>query len=120
MCLPSNKEQTTSSIPYLRGKYRQKLGDYGLIGKLRISSEMSEHEVEQEIRDVFATPMWNRSDFPFFYLQPTGAGSHTLTLPSVSHSFHWTPQQVAKLGSHKQPIYILAQEELYYPKSHVC
>lgn len=60
---------------------------------------MSKHEVEQEIQNVFATPMLNRSDFPFFHLQP---GSRTLTLPSVFHSFHWTPQQVAKLRSHKQ------------------
>ena len=81
---------------------------------------MSEDEVELEIRGVFANQMWNRNDFPFSYLQPTGAGSRTLTLPSVSHSFHWTPQQVAKLGSHKQPIYILAKEELCYPEMPVC
>ena len=53
-----------------------------------------------------------RSDLPFIFLQPAGAGSRILTVPSVSSSFGWTAPQVAKLGPNKQSIYILAKEKL--------
>ena len=56
--------------------------------------------------------MSGKTDFPFIFLQPTGAGSKTLTVPSVSSSFSWTAQQVAKLGANKQSFYILAKEKL--------
>lgn len=39
-------------------------------------------------------------------------GTRTLTIPSVSDSFSWTAQQVAKLCNNKQAIYILALDEL--------
>ena len=74
---------------------------------------MSVDDVKDEVCSVFSKPMGNRKDFPFIFLQPTGAGSRTLTIPSVSTSFSWTPQQVAKLGSgNKQSIFILAQDDL--------
>ena len=81
----------------------------GLIGKLHLSTEMSVEEVQREIRSVFCRAMDNRDDFPFVFLQPTGVGSRSLTIPAVSASFMWTAQQVARL---KTPIYILAQDEL--------
>ena len=56
--------------------------------------------------------MGGRSDFHFQFLQSTGVGTKTLTIPSVSDSFSWTAQQVAKLGNNKQAIYILALDEL--------
>ena len=61
---------------------------------------------------MFGQPIGQRSDFPFVFLQPTGAGSRTLTIPSTSSTFSWTASQVAKLGGYKQTIYILAQEKL--------
>lgn len=68
------------------------------------------------MRSVFSQPMGGKSDgFPFAFLQPTGVGSKTLTVPCVSSSFSWTAQQVAKLGTCKQAIYILAQDELVFP-----
>ena len=73
---------------------------------------MSVEEVEKEIRSVFKGPMEGRPDFKFSYLQPTGVGTKTLSIPPVSDTFSWTPQQVAKLGGNKQAIYILAQEDL--------
>lgn len=110
ICLPD--EHGVSRVPYPRGKYRAKLAALGLIGKIRLLSSMTVQEVENEIRSVFKKPMGSIADFPFQYLQSTGGGSRTLTVPCVSSSFSWTAQQVAKLGSSVQPIYIMAKDEL--------
>lgn len=110
ICIPDSK--SCQKIPYPRGKYRSQLGEDGVIGKIRLISTMT------EVRSVFQEAMSNRSDFPFVFLQPTGKGARTLTKPSVSNSFCWTAQQVAKLGGHKSPIYILAKEKLTLPE--VC
>ena len=111
VCLPSS-HGSVGNIPFPRGKFRTKLGEKGLIGKIRLTSQMSVLEVEDEIRSVFQGPMGGSNDFCFHFLQSTGLGSKTLTLPSVSSSFIWTPQQVARLGNNKQPIYIMADDEL--------
>ena len=68
-----------------------------------------------EVRSVFRKVMQSRLDFCFVFLQPTGTGAQTLTVPSISNSFSWTAQQVAKLGGHKSPIYILAKDKLTLP-----
>ena len=73
---------------------------------------MTVEEVEDEIRSVFKHPMNSRDDFLFIYLQPTGCGSRSLTVPALSSSFDWTSQQVAKLGGNKGTMYIMAQDEL--------
>ena len=73
---------------------------------------MSVSEVEKEIRSVFQQPMNGQQDFPFLYLQPTGSGTRSLTVPALSSSFKWTVQQVAKLGGNKGIIYIMAQDNL--------
>ena len=116
ICIPDSK--SSQNISYPRGKYRSQLGEDGLIGKIRLISTMTESEVMDEVRSVFQEAMSNRSDFPFVFLQPTGSGARTLTAPSVSNSFCWTAQQVAKLGGHKCPIYILAKDKLTLPE--VC
>ena len=108
MCLPYSVEP----VAYPRGKYRTKLGEKGLIGKIRLTSTMSVEDVENEVRSVFHGPMDGREDFHFNFLQPTGVGTKTLTVPSVSSSFCWTAQQVAKLGTNKQAIYIMAVDVL--------
>ena len=59
--------------------------------------------------------MGSRADFPFVFLQPTGIGARTFTVPYVSNLFCWTAQQVAKMGGHKTPIYILAKDALTLP-----
>ena len=76
---------------------------------------MTEDEVWAEVRSVFCKPMRGRSDFVFHYLQPTGAGSRSLSIPSVSASFSWSAQQVVKLAVSKQTIYILAEDDLAIP-----
>lgn len=107
VCLPWSIELSLQ-FSYPRGKYRTKLAEKGLIGKIRLTSTMSVEDVENEVRYVFYGPMGGRDDFCFDFLQPTGVGTKTLTVPSVSSSFRWTAQQVAKLGSNKQSIYIVA------------
>ena len=54
----------------------------------------------------------NRPNFPFQFLQPSGCGSSALVISSVSTSFQWTTQQVAKLSMTKGNIYILAKDKL--------
>ena len=84
----------------------------GLTGKIHLSSEMTDKDVENEIRTIFKGLMQNNPSFPFVYLQ-SGGGSKTLTIPSQSASFRWTPRQVAH-SSQSSTIFILAQDDLYH------
>ena len=95
-----------------RGKYRAELAGSGLVGKLYLASTMNEEEVATEVRTVFKEQVNNDPHFPFVYLQSAGGGSKSLTIPSQSSSFKWTPQQVARLSGQSGTIYILAQSEL--------
>lgn len=104
-----------SVVPYPRSHYRSELGACGLIGKIHITSDMSVQEVEQEVRSVFTRPMKGSGTFQFMYLQPTGGGNRSLTIPSVSSSYEWTPQQVAKLANARGAIYIMALEDMDLP-----
>ena len=72
---------------YPRSKYRADLASWGLIGKLYLTSTMSDEEVIAEICTVFKDQMNNNPKFPFVYLQPTGGRSKSLTIPSQSSSF---------------------------------
>ena len=112
VCLPRSCATGDRYVCFPRGKYRANLGKAGLIGKVRIKSDMSPSEVLDKIRSVFRVQMGNRRDFPFEFLQPTGCGSYALTIPNVSSLFDWTPQQVAKLSSSKGSIFILAKDKL--------
>lgn len=73
---------------------------------------MSVQDVESEIRSVFKEAMSKNENFPFTYLQSTGCGSRSLTVPSLSSSFNWTVHQVAKLGSNKGTMYVMEEKEL--------
>ena len=117
ICLPltvQNKQQG-HNMAFPRGRYRASLAQYGLIGKLWITSDMTEDDVANEILSIFKVPMKNQSNFPFVYLQSTGGGAKSLMVPSVSSSFKWTAEQVVRLAGQKGTIYILAQEELNLP-----
>lgn len=65
------------------GKYRTWLPEKSLIGKIYLESTMTEDKVQAEVRPVFSKAMSGRSDFPFSYLQPTGAGMRSLSVFSV-------------------------------------
>lgn len=115
VCLPQSRRNKTTkggNFMYPRGKYRCQLASLGLIGKVHLISTMSAEEVTAEICTVFKDQMNNNLQFPFAYLQSTGGGSKSLTIPSQSASFIWTPQQVARLSGQSGTIYILAQSEL--------
>ncbi len=114
LCLPMSRKNgpSGSSIKYPRGKYCSWLATSGLLGKLHFTTEMSELNVMNEIRSIFNGPMGGNPDFRFLYLQPTGGGARSLTIPFLSSSFKWVPQQVAKLAGQTGVIYILAQDEL--------
>ena len=114
LCLPNSRQNMSSggNIKFPRGKYRSELAKEGLIGKLHLTSEMTDVDVANEIRSIFSGPMGNNAEFPFLYLQPTGGGSKSLTVPSQSSSFKWVPQQVARLSGQSGTMYILEQAEL--------
>ena len=119
VCLPKYHKKGENFIPYPRGKYRARLGRLGLVGKVHLTSAMTVDEVRMEIRSVFERAMGDNPSFPFTYLQATGGGSRSLSIPSVSVSFQWTAHQVAKLGNQRNTIYILAGEELNLPDEEV-
>ena len=120
VCLPDSLMEKNKYIPFPRGKTRALLARNCLIGKLHISSEMSESDVFCEMRSVFKDAMQGDPNFPFKLLQPTGEGSRSLAIPPVSDTFHWTAQQVSKLGGSRGCIYILAEAELRLPELEVC
>ena len=71
--------------------------------------------MKQEIRTVFQGPMGNDLNFPFTFLQGAGEGTKTLVIPSVSPNYHWTAQQVARLGGQKGYIYIYLLRPICLP-----
>ena len=72
--LPPKPLDGLSKLSYPRGKQRSRFARQGLAGKVRLTSTMTVDEVEEEIRSVFDGPMNGRRDFPFMFLQPSGAG----------------------------------------------
>ena len=82
----------------------------GLQGKVTLTSVMSEELLKAEIRSAFTEAMGNDPSFPFTFLQMSGCGGKTLTVPSLSSSFQWNAQEVSKLG--KTCVYILAEKRL--------
>ena len=75
-----------------------------ILGKIHLSSDMSENEIMEEIRSVFRQP-FPVEDFFFDILQPSGGNLKSLVAPSLSSSCVWTASAVA--GSH-QYNYILS------------
>ena len=71
LCIPNGGRRSGGGISFPRGRYRGYLASSGLIGKLHLTSEMTDKDVEDEIRTVFRGPMQNNPSFPFLYLQST-------------------------------------------------
>lgn len=117
--LPMEFKKRDGEICIPRCGKRSLLGKAGLVGKLELSSDMSDEDVRREICEVFATPMGlSEPDlkinnfFRFTYLQRAGAGSRSLCLPSVKDNFEWNGRQVASLAKAGSFIYLMAEEEL--------
>ncbi len=122
VCLPKQTKngEILNVIPYPRNRYRAELGAGGLIGKVHITSEMTVEDVQTEVRSVFKEPMKGSESFQFIYLQPTGGGNRSLTVPVLSTSYEWTPQQVAKLSNAKGSIYIMAIDNFDFEVDGSC
>ena len=98
LCLPTRKSNGVISFP--SGKYRTYLANCGLIGKFHMTSDMDEEDVAREIRSIFKGPMKGKADFRFHYLQATGGGTKSLTVPAqVSLSSGRLFKFLACLGS---------------------
>ena len=90
---------------------REALCEAGLIGRIRLTSDMSEEEIFDEIRSVFKIPMEENKHFEFDILQSTGGSTKNLVVPALSISYQWTASAIAPKNV-KTPIYILAKEPL--------
>ena len=112
ICLPQSfaKKEGLIQIPRKRTA-REFLAANKLIGKIRLTSAMSEDEIMDEIRSVFSVPMDSDPLFRFKILQSSGGGCKSLNVPVVSASYKWTAGAVAGKNA-KVPIYILAMDRL--------
>ena len=117
ICLPKSFVQYGGVIPIPRRKNdRQFLIANKLIGKVQRTSDMDEHDIFQEMRSVFRTPMGYDDRFRFTILQTSGGDSKSLMVPELSCSYKWTASAIAGRNA-KMPIYVLAEDEL---QVHIC
>ena len=111
LCLPKSFATANKIVRIPRVQaVRESLAQNGLLGKIRLTSSMTEEDIIKEIQAVFRGPREDDPLFRFAILQPSGGSSKTLTVPSLSSSYSWTASAVA--GSAKSPIYILAEDTL--------
>jgi len=82
------------------------------MGKICLSSSMSESEIMTESFSVFRHAMRDDPNFPFIILQQAGGSSRSLVKPSLSASFRWTASSSVAGQNVKVPIYILAGADL--------
>ena len=112
--LPEEFRSENGSICIPRSTRREKLGKAGLVGKIEITSSMTEDEVRSEICEVFAVPMGltvedikNGTRFQFSYLLRSGCNSRTLRVPTVKDTLQWNRKQVTSLAKSGSFIYLL-------------
>ena len=117
--LPDEFENETGSVCIPRSNNRETLGKAGLVGKIELSSDMTEDEVRTEICELFSVPMGLTTDnikdgirFKFHYLQRAGCNTRSLCKPTVKDTFQWNGKQVASLAKSGSFIYLLAAEHL--------
>ena len=102
MCLPKEYQEKSGIIKIPRSSSeREYLARNGLIGKIRLSSDMTDRDIRNEIISVFA----NSGLSEFKFLQSTGGRSKQLMIPSVARGFKWTASTVSAINA-KMPIYI--------------
>ena len=91
-----------------------------MIGKIRLTSEMSEDDIFAKIRSVFQVPMADNDRFLFDVLQSTGGSNKTLVIPALSSSYQWTASVIYCTKECKKKIYIFAREPLKVRKILMC
>ena len=103
ICLPSDHYSShVINIP----RSREGLYEAGLVGRVRLTSDMSEDDIFDEIRSVFKGPMRGNRNFIFSILQGTDGSSKTLVIPSLSSSYQWTASAVAPKNVKTPIIYL--------------
>jgi len=111
--LPKSYESMSGSIKIPRAHDSWEfLARNGLMGKICLSSSMSESEIMTESFSVFRHAMRDDPNFPFIILQQAGGSSRSLVKPSLSASFRWTASSSVAGQNVKVPIYILAGADL--------
>ena len=65
ICFPWDYVKNPNDIPIPRGRKRLELNSQGLIGKVRLTSDMDEDEIREQICSVFSDKMDNNAKFPF-------------------------------------------------------
>ena len=65
ICFPQGYVKNPQDIPIPRGRKRLQLNGQGLIGKVRLTSDMDEDEIREQICSVFSDKMDNNTKFPF-------------------------------------------------------
>ena len=108
--LPNSFKDECGLIKIPRGKAsRECLAANGLVGRICLSTNMTELHIFDEIRSIFRSPMNEDMEFSIRILQMSGGGSKTLTIPVVSSTYKWTASAVAGKNA-KCPIYVLAND----------
>ena len=112
LLLPSCLKDSRGLVKIPRGEStRELLAANGLVGRICLTSGMTEDDIFSEIRSVFSIPMDGDPHFPIKILQMSGGGSKTLTVPVVSSTYTWTASAVVGKNA-KTPIYVLAEDKL--------
>ena len=94
---------------------RESLYEDGLIGKIRLTSEMSEDDIFAEIRSVFQVPMAGNDRFCLMCCRVREVQiRHLLFQRYQAHTSAIAPRNA------KTPIYILAREPLKVRKILMC
>ena len=62
-------DQDVVCIPKTQLAYHTYTASHGLIGKLHLTTEMTDKDVEAEIHSIFRKPMQNNPEFLFVYSQ---------------------------------------------------
>ena len=93
ICLPKLYRRSSN---ILIPRSRTQLAKNGLIGKIRLTSDMTQDDIFDEIWSVFHEPMDGSSTFLFYVLQPAGGHSKSLTIPALSdsYSYKWTASAI--------------------------
>lgn len=65
ICLPKDHVSNAQDIPIPRGRTRVELAKMGLVGKIRLNSEMEEDDIREEICSAFSKPMAQSTTFSF-------------------------------------------------------
>ena len=116
ICLPFNHPNNARVFAFPRGKVRVNLGRQGLIGKIRLDSNMSEDEIFSEISSCFLHKFGE--EFSFKILQSAGVGSKSLVIPALSNNYEWKAKEVANSGG-SRAIYVWALTELTFEVTQV-